>query len=108
MDTAGLAHTLQEIIDELNAKGFKSARILRNERYIGVYKYGDTRVEGGMPAIIGEELFAAVQDQLGKNKKARARKKSEVEFLLTAKPYCGHCGMGMIGDSGTGRGTTYY
>lgn len=57
-----------------------------------------------MPAIIGEELFAAVQDQLGKNKKARARKKSEVEFLLTAKPYCGHCGMGMIGDSGTAGG----
>lgn len=112
--------TLREIIDELNTSGFRTARgqpfgksgldkILRNERYIGIYKYRDTRIEGGMPAIIGEELFAAVQEQLDKNKKARARKKSEVEFLLTTKLYCGHCGMGMIGDSGTGgRKSTYY
>ncbi len=45
---------------------------------------------------------------LEKNKKAPARAKAEVNYILTTKLYCGHCGVYMCGESGTARnGTTH-
>ena len=42
--------------------------MLTNEAYIGVYKYAEVRVEGGVPAIIDKNLFLEVAKKL-KNKK---------------------------------------
>ena len=73
--------------------------MMRNEKYKGIYIYDNYRVEGGMPRIVSDELFDAVQDRF-KSKKHKPRPSSE-DYLLTGKLYCGHCGAPMTGTCGT-------
>lgn len=106
--------TPSEIIEYCNNKGYKTsngkefshnavARILRNEKYIGTYKHGDIVVENGVPAIVDRELFERVQGLLKKNYTSRARGKADIEYLLSSKVFCGHCGNTMVGVSGTAK-----
>ena len=106
--------TPSEIIEYCNNKGYKTskgkdfshnavARILRCEKYIGTYKHGDIVIENGVPSIIDKELFEKVQKLLKKNYTSRARGKADVEYLLSGKLFCGHCGGTMVGISGTGK-----
>ena len=109
-----------DIADELNRRGIKTRQgntwgkssfqtILRNERYLGVYIFDDTRIEGGMPAIISKELFMAVQQKLSTKKNPQGRHRDTGDYLLTGKLYCGDCGEHMIGKSGTARnGSVHY
>ena len=102
----------------LNAQGLKTSRglpfspeavlrIISNERYTGVYIWGDIRVPQGMPAIIDPITFEEAQHM--KNKTARHIEQGAVDYLLTGKAFCGLCGAAMIGDSGTSRdGTRHY
>ena len=96
----------------LNDRGVKTSRgksfqpeglmrILTNERYTGVYIWGDIRVPDGMPAIISVSDFEEAQRMRGKT--ARHIEQGSVDYLLTGKAYCGRCGAAMIGDSGTSR-----
>lgn len=113
-------YSKNEIIIWLNDNGFKTARgksfqknslekILKNEKYIGIYKYDDVVVENGMPKIIDKRLFDKVQDKLKRNYSARAKNKANEDYLLTGKVFCGACGKNLVGDSGTSRnGTMYY
>jgi DNA invertase Pin-like site-specific DNA recombinase len=59
----GAGSSIKEITAELNAQGARTAlgkpfapnsldRILRNQKYIGIYKYKDITVPGGVPAIV--------------------------------------------------------
>ena len=83
--------------------------MLLNSKYIGVYRYDDIEIEGGIPAIIPRELFEKVQNMFQHNRAARARTKANADYLLTTKLFCGHCGSNMIGESGTARnGDIYY
>lgn len=111
--------TAAELCRIFNAKGYRTSknaafnrnsfkRILSNERYIGVYSYKDLRVEGGIPAIIDKELFDRVQERLSENAKSPARGKAKVNYLLSGKIFCGHCGEPMDGESGTGRHNIKY
>ncbi len=109
-----------KIITHLNARALRTSHgakwnknslntILRNERYTGVYIWGDIRVEGGVPAIIPLDLFHEVQARIKRVAKAPAAARTDISFLLTGKLFCGHCGSTMIGESGTGKsGTRYY
>ena len=67
---------------------------------------------GGVPAIVPEELFCRVQQHMEKNKRAPAHTKAkESEFLLTTKLFCGKCERMMVGESGkshTGTMPYYY
>ena len=82
-------------------------RIITNERYTGVYIWGSIRVPGGMPAIIEQSTFEEAQRMKGKT--ARHVEQGSVDFLLTGRAFCGHCGAAMIGDSGTSKtGTRHY
>ena len=103
-----------EIIQYCNDKGYKTSkgqpfnknsvsRILTNEKYIGTYRHGDVVIENGIPAIIDKFLFDKVQAMLKKNYVSRARGKANVDFLLSGKVFCGHCGESMAGESGTGK-----
>ena len=105
--------SIQKITEHLNEQGYKTVKglpfgknsirnILCNKRYIGVYTYNGTETPGGMPRIISDELFEKVQEILAKNKKAPARARAKVEYLLTTKLFCGHCKEMMTGLSGTG------
>lgn len=109
-----------EIIATLNSRGLRTSRgaqwnknslhtILRNERYAGVYIWRDVRIEGGIPAIISRELFDEVQDRLKKVARAPAAARTDVDYMLTGKLFCGHCGSAMVGESGTGKsGNKFY
>lgn len=112
-----------KIITELNTRGYKSAAgnnfgnnslnsILSNEKYIGIYRFNnDVIIENGIPAIISEELFELVQAKMKQNKKAPARAKARIEYLLSVKIFCGKCGGAMVGQSTTssrGYTTAYY
>ena len=84
------------------------AKILKNRRYIGEYSYRDIVIPNGIPAIVPQDLFSRVQEKIEKNKKAPARAKAEVDYLLTTKLFCGHCGAYMCGESGKGRSGKVY
>lgn len=108
-----------QIINECNRRGYKTARgntfnknslrtILKNDRYIGIYRFADVVIEGGMPPIISQELFNKVQAMLKHNYSARARNKAKDDYLLTTKLFCGHCGASMVGESGTSKSGKIY
>ena len=73
--------------------------LLKNRKYLGIYKYKDIEVAGGMPRIIDDALFEKVQDKMKLNKQAPARARAKAEYLLTTKLYCGYCKSMMIGHS---------
>ncbi|MBE6576520.1 MAG: recombinase family protein [Ruminococcaceae bacterium] len=112
--------TIKEIAADFNARGLRTAKgvpfnknsfsnMFKNERYIGIYKYKDIRIEGGIPAIIDEVTFNNVQQRMEMNKKAPARAKAKVNYLLSQKLFCGHCGELMTGEYGTSEtGEKYY
>jgi len=108
-----------DIINHLNAKQIKTGSgakfnnsslhtMLKNKKYIGVYKYADIEVPDGMPRIISDELFYKVAEMMDKNKKAPARARAKEDYILTTKLFCGHCKSLMVGFSGTSStGKTY-
>lgn len=111
-----------QITADLNARGIPTSRglpwsknsfstLIHNERYAGVYIYGDIRIPGGIPAIVDRDTFDRAQEQEARVRTAvMARRRREgMEYLLTGKLFCGHCGRPMVGASGTSRhGTVYY
>lgn len=101
-----------DIARDLNRRGIKtqsgsewnksSFKVLcRNERYRGIYIYGDARIEGGIPPIVDDVLWYKVQEVLKvKKSKNRHHCPSDEDYLLTGKLRCGKCGGYMIGMSG--------
>lgn len=114
--------TIPEIVSYCNAHGYKTSRgkpfrknslpsILRNEKYIGVYRYMDVEKVDGIPRIIDNDLWDTVQSKLTHNFSARAKNKAKEDYLLTPKLFCGHCGSLMTGETGTshtGKVHSYY
>lgn len=111
-----------EIARDLNERGIKtksgstwnrsSFKLLENERYMGVYIYGDVRIEGGMPAIVDPETFYAVQAEVVRRKTPDGapvkRRRTNTVYLLTGKAYCDCCKAPLVGKSGTGRHGGFY
>ena len=97
LNNRGHSHTVNSV-----------ANILKNRRYIGEYSYRDIVIPNGIPAIISQDLFDRVQVKIEKNRKAPARAKATVEYILTTKLFCGHCGVSMCGESGKGRSGKNY
>lgn len=103
-----------DISNDLNARGIKTSKgkawnknsfhtMMTNERYRGVYIYGDVRKEGGVPRIVSDELFFRVQEVLKTKKNPQGRHRINGDYLLTGKLYCGHCNSPMTGLSGTSK-----
>ena len=120
---------ISEIIHDLNSRGLQTKKkmpwsrssfntLLSNERYTGVYIYGDVRIPGGMPRIIDSDLFESVQVILGTKKNPRKvqtpgipqrRRQENGTYYLTGKLFCGNCQSPMIGISGHSKnGPMYY
>lgn len=107
-----------QICRQLNAQGLKTSRdrpftpasllrLISNERYTGVYIWGEFRYPDGIPAIIDRNTYEEAQRM--KTKTSRHVEQGAVDYLLTGKAFCGHCGAAMIGDSGTSKdGTRHY
>lgn len=112
--------SVTDICNDLNARGYLTARkkkfnrsslhrIFANEKYIGVYKFEDIECPGAVPRIVSDELFKAASIRAARNKKSRrTMPEARVEYMLTGKIFCGHCGEPMGGSWGTSkRGTRY-
>ena len=83
--------------------------ILNNEKYVGIYSFGDARIENGIPAIVEEEVFALAQKKLDTEKVVRKRRRGNEEYILTGKLFCGYCYAPMVGMSGRSHvGREYY
>jgi len=107
--------TVKEISDDMNSRGIftntkykytnKSSfhNLLKNRRYIGEYRYGETVTPDGMPAIVPQEIFGRVQERMEKNQHKPAYMKAETEYILTTKIFCGKCGTMMVGVGGTSK-----
>lgn len=102
---------LTDIAEHLNAQGYRNRRgrpfttnsfynMLANEKYIGIYKYDDIVIEGGIPQMIPNEVFEAVREKLIINRKRAAKNTAKADYYLSGKLYCGHCGEPMNGMSG--------
>lgn len=112
--------TLAYIIDTLNARGVRTISgvkfnknsfhaMLVNRKYVGEYDWADIHIEGGIPAIIEPDLFERVQKRMADRSEILGRRKSDVDYILTGKIFCGHCGQQMSGYSGRGHcGKMYY
>lgn len=101
------------IMKDLNSRGVKTStgktfgsnslyRLLRNEKYIGIYAYGDVRIIDGIPRIVSDELFEQVQEIL-KSRRHHGHRPAADDYILTGKLFCGHCKNQMQGTSGTSR-----
>ena len=118
---------LKQIADEINALGIQTVRggkfnienlrkILKNDRYTGLYRYGNYLIPGGMPALISQDLYDRVQAQFAKNKQHsshvgaeyRDTEDDEPRYWLTGKLYCAKCGSSMHGIHGNKKGIRYY
>lgn len=83
-------------------------RILTNRKYIGEYKFGDILLPDAIPAIIDKNTFDDIQQRLKHNKKAPAMHRSEDDYLLTTRLFCGKCGAMMVGEIGTSHTQSKY
>ena len=103
-----------DIANDLNGRGIRTKkgnlwgrnsfhRLLVNECYLGVYRYGDVRIEGGMPSIVDPALFLEVKRRLETKPNPQGRHRENGEYLLTGKLFCGACNQRMVGISGRGR-----
>ncbi len=112
--------TITSICTDFNNRGFLGSKghkfnknsfasMFSNEKYIGIYRYNDIRVENAIPAIIDKETFRMVAQRKKSNTRAPARTKAKTEYLLAQKLFCGHCDSPMTGECGQGRnGSIYY
>ena len=112
--------SVADIRESLSARGIKTKtggdqlsynsinNMIRNRKYLGEYRYGETVVPGAYPAVVSQDLFDRAQDMLQRNKRAPAATKAKVDYLLTTKLHCGKCGTFMVGESGTSKTTKIY
>ena len=111
-------HTVPEIVCYLDSNNIthcgkkinrsKIYRLLRNQKYIGVYEYAGNVIEGAIPAIVDVDTFSRVQKRIEENKYAATRKVDNVSFILSGKTICGICGSNYSGESGTSKTGTIY
>jgi site-specific DNA recombinase len=92
--------------------------ILKNEKYRGIYIFNRSaskkngkrnhhksknedeiiKIEGGMPKIISDVTWEAVQERMKKNKHGPGASKAKETYLLSGLIYCGKCGGAMVGN----------
>ena len=110
--------TVASICEDFNNRGYRTKtgakfnknsfhHIFNNDKYIGIYRFMDVVIEGGVPAIVSKELFYQVQQRTLATRKAPQRGRAKKEYILTGKIICGLCGDKMTGSTSTGRGGQY-
>lgn len=109
-----------DICRDLNQRGIKTRRgvpwnkssfgtILHNQRYIGTYISKYHVQEDAIPMIVDKDLFFQVQKVTESRIAVGPRRKKSAFYSLTGKLFCGLCGRGMTGISGTSKsGKIYY
>lgn len=100
--------------------------IFNNEKYKGTYIFNKykrmkqdgkhvnvmhddeeiIRIEGGIPAIVSDELWQAVQSKAKQNVENMRSSRAKESYLLVGKLYCGKCKAKMIGNRAASHGGT--
>jgi site-specific DNA recombinase len=105
LDSLGLLTRKDEKFKESTIYG-----IMKNEKYIGTYKYGKQDpnsetgdeqivIENRIPKIVDAELFDKVQEKLAQNKATAGRYKAKRNYLLSGIIRCGECETSMQGNT---------
>ena len=82
-------------------------RILKNEKYVGMYKKDNEIVDNMYPPIISREIFDKVQSAFKSNQYVKYS--NTTTYLLKNKLKCGYCGMPISSECGTLKnGTTIH
>ena len=99
--------------------------ILTNERYTGVFLWfvreerhmkkhvgrvnpDPVRIDGIIPRIVSDELFAAVQSRIRANTHNRTNKsRPDRTYYLSGLVYCAKCGSAIMGYTNTSKGYEY-
>lgn len=129
MYLAGIGY--KEIIDELNALGYKTKRggkftknslhdLIRNPIYAGYYVYGRIQrgkhfrkeerpfiiLEDAVPAIISKEEYERVKQKMEKNRRNSGSYSAKQTYIFSGLLECSKCGDSLIGHCS--RGYKYY
>ena len=110
----------RKIADELNRAGYRTVKggkfrpesirkIVKNEKYCGVYRYDDVVDPEGIPAIIDKDTFARANKNLEIHTHTRMDRINT--YMLSGLLYCGYCGNKYTGEyavSQTGTRHNYY
>ena len=93
--------------------------ILKNDKYIGVYTYNKSaakgingkynrhnykdnseiiRIENGLPAIVSNDVFEAVQKKMKQMQRRSGVHNAWETYLLSGKIFCGECGAPFTGN----------
>ena len=106
-----IAQTLNTQGKRFNGKPFTGRTFekwIRNDKYTGVFKFGDRLCDNMYPAIIDRATFDRVQEIQAKNKYFCKPNAKREKYLLTSHLFCGHCGTPMVANAGIGKmGVTY-
>ena len=102
---------VEDIISELKEKGltYKGKpfarstvfRMLKCEKYIGIYKYKDQIFTNIYPRIISDEIFNVVRKRTKENHTGKMS--IQTVYYLRHKLYCGYCGSLMGAETGTAK-----
>lgn len=74
-------------------------QILKNEKYLGIYRNKDEVFENIYPQIVPTEIFEKVRRKVEKNK--FGKRSTQTVYLLRHKLKCGYCGHPISAESGT-------
>ena len=77
--------------------GISIYRMLKNRKYIGEYKIGNTI--GRIPRIIDGETFSKAQDRIKTKAKRPRIEVPDSDYMFTGKLFCSKCGGMMVADS---------
>ena len=105
---------VEDIISELKEKGltYKGKpfarstvfRMLKCEKYIGIYKYKDQVFTNIYPRLIPDNIFERVRKRTKENKTGKMSVKTV--YYLRHKLFCGYCGSLMGAETGTAKNGT--
>ena len=76
-------------------------RILRTEKYIGIYRHDGEVFANIYPQIVPVDLFERVQSKISDN--AYGRRSPDTVYLLKNKIKCGYCGNTICAETGTSK-----
>ncbi len=102
---------VKDIIKALNKKGVTHKgkplptnsvyNILKNDKYLGVYKHEEEIIDNMYPQIVDSDTFEKVRNIVNANK--YGKRSIDVVYLLRNKIKCGYCGQSIVGENGTSK-----
>lgn len=102
---------VEDIIAELTAKGVYNRgkpfarntvyKMLKNEKYSGIYRIRDEVFENMYPQIVTPKIFEIVREKVKVNQ--YGKRSLDVVYLLRNKMKCGYCGQSINAECGTSK-----